>query len=504
MFNKLFQSIYSWIFLVGIIVLVITANSFYVISTLDKLAVLEERLFDTSQVISTINNLHSRVLHAESAKRGYLLTNDERYLSNYQTAKEQLINIMSEVTTSAQITSMPTHSEKILQLIPLTKAKVDEMDRAVQAQSAGNRERAISILESARNLLLHDKFRNLFLKIDESEKKAQTDHLNKLLKLRTDSINTLIISGFTTAFLIIAIFALIKMNMRENSRHQHTLENVNAELEHKIAKRTQELQVYSDELARSNRELEDFAFVASHDLQEPLRKIRAFGNRIEAGYADVIDERGLDFLNRMLNAAERMSMLISDLLAFSRVSTRGKDFTEVNLNNTVKSVVDDLEIAIEESEATLEIGALPTINADKSQAEQLMLNLLSNALKFSQPNVLPIVKVYSRTSEPEEIASFHNKDEFDWVTICVEDNGIGFEQSFAEKIFAPFQRLHGRGTYKGTGIGLAVCRRIVERHNGLIRAYSEPGSGAKFKIIIPVNAEPFANLSSQGVVENDR
>ena len=153
------------------------------------------------------------------------------------------------------------------------------------------------------------------------------------------------------------------------------LEKINEDLESKIAERTQELSVYSDELARSNRELEDFAFVASHDLQEPLRKIRAFGNRLESGYGDVIDERGKDFLGRMLNAAERMSMLISDLLAFSRVSTRGKEFADVDLNSALASVLDDLEIAIDEKSAKVNIDHLPNIRSDRTQIEQLFLNL---------------------------------------------------------------------------------------------------------------------------------
>ncbi|QPG06739.1 CHASE3 domain-containing protein [Salinimonas marina] len=503
MFNKLFQSFYSWIFLVGVIVLIITGNSFYVVNTLDKLATLEARLFTTTRVITAINSLHMAVLRAESGQRGYLLTKDEAYLEDYTLTLERLEGLLEEVELSAQVSDLPEQDKKIQQLVSLSKAKVKEMAKTVNAALQGDFSQANRIIDSDRGLVLYDRFERVFEDIDRSERMVQGEHLSNLMKLRRDSVNTLIISGITTAFLIISIFVLIKMNMRENLRHQRTLEGVNEELEFKINQRTQELQIYSDELARSNRELEDFAFVASHDLQEPLRKIRAFGNRIDDGYADVIDERGRDFLNRMLNAAERMSMLISDLLAFSRVSTRGKDFTEVDLDETVKSVLDDLEIAIEESQATVEVDALPSIQADKSQAEQLFLNLLSNALKFKHPDTPPHIKILSRAAEAEEISTFHHKDDFEWVTICVQDNGIGFEQSFAEKIFAPFQRLHGRSSYKGTGIGLAVCRRIVERHNGQIRAFSEPGKGARFEIILPVNGEPFANLSSQGVVEND-
>ena len=201
-------------------------------------------------------------------------------------------------------------------------------------------------------------------------------------------------------------------------------------------------------------------------------------------------------MKRMLNAAERMSMLISDLLAFSRVSTRGKDFTEVDMNDVVAAVIEDLEIAIEEADAQVDVGKLPVIQADKSQIEQLLLNLISNAIKFRKPDTKPIISIASREPEESELKGLHLVNQFDWATITIEDNGIGFDQSFAEKIFAPFQRLHGRSSYKGTGIGLAVCRRIVERHNGQIKAVSEPDKGAKFYMIIPLNGEPFANTSS--------
>ncbi|MBD3584208.1 histidine kinase [Salinimonas sp. HHU 13199] len=503
MLNKAVQSVYSWVVLLGVIIFIITGNSFYVVSTLDELASLEARLFTTNRVINSVNTLHMAVLRAESGQRGFLLTRDESYLDDYNTTLLRIESLFDEVEISAQVSDLPNQDEKINMLISLSRKKISEMVSTVNLAKGGDFAAAIEMVTSDRGLLLYDQFESIFTEIDESERTVQGEHLANLMKLRRDSVNTLIISGVTTAFLVIAIFVLLKMNMRENLRHQRTLENINEELEYKISQRTQELQVYSDELARSNRELEDFAFVASHDLQEPLRKIRAFGNRIDDGYSDVIDERGRDFLKRMLNAAERMSMLISDLLAFSRVSTRGKDFTEVDMNDVTAAVIEDLEIAIEEADAKVEVGKLPVIEADKSQIEQLILNLISNAIKFRKPDTNPVISITSRESEESELKGLHLVNQFDWTTITIEDNGIGFDQSFAEKIFAPFQRLHGRSTYKGTGIGLAVCRRIVERHNGQIKAVSEPDKGAKFYIIMPLNGEPFANTSSLGVVNND-
>ena len=351
MVNKLLSSLYSWIIMVIVVIVVITANSFYVVKTLDDLSSLEARLFTTNRVINAVNKLHVAVLRAESGQRGYLLTQDEAYLEEYKETLNSFSSLADEVEVSAYSSDLPQQVSRIDELLLLTRTKINGMVEVVELVRDDQTPKAFALLESDRGLNLYNEFEEIFQSIDSSERAMQSTHLANLMKLRRDSVNTLIISSGTTLLLIISIFALLKMNVRENEKHQHDLEDINEDLETKINERTQELRVYSDELARSNRELEDFAFVASHDLQEPLRKIRAFGNRLDSGYKDVMDERGQDFLARMLNAAERMSMLISDLLAFSRVSTRGRDFEDVNLNDVIHAVVDDLEIAIEEKGA---------------------------------------------------------------------------------------------------------------------------------------------------------
>jgi signal transduction histidine kinase len=410
---------------------------------------------------------------------------------------------MDEVEVSSFSSDIKVQTDRIEQLLLLTKAKVNEVVEVVELVKAGKEQEAFELVKSDKGIMLYKRFETLFSEIDSSERNMQGTHLANLMSLRRDSVNTLIISSVTTLLLIITVFLLLKINSREHEKYQADLESVNEDLETKIAERTQELSVFSEELARSNRELEDFAFVASHDLQEPLRKIRAFGNRLESGYNDVIDERGKDYLARMLNAAERMSMLISDLLAFSRVSTRGKEFGEVDLNRAINSVIDDLEIAIDEKSAEINVSDMPVIRGDKSQLEQLFLNLISNALKFQSEGVKPIVSINATNALPEDTSDILISEEYEWIKITVTDNGIGFDQSFAEKIFAPFQRLHGRNEYKGTGIGLAVCRRIVERHNGQINAISKPGEGATFSIILPKDSDPFGTNNNNGETTND-
>ncbi|MDP2536211.1 sensor histidine kinase [Alteromonas stellipolaris] len=503
MLNKVLSSLYSWVIMVVFVIAIITANSFYVVQTLDDLSALEARLFTTSRVISAVNKLHVAVLRAESGQRGFLLTEDEAYLEEYTQTLNNFTALADEVEVSALASDLPEQSERIEKLLALTRVKINGMVRIVELVRVGDLEQAFTLLESDKGLDLYNDFENMFERIDSSERDIQGTHLASLMTLRRDSVNTLLISSGTTLFLIISIFLLLKANIRENEKHKDILVDVNEDLEHKISERTQELRIYSDELARSNRELEDFAFVASHDLQEPLRKIRAFGNRLDSGYRDVMDERGQDFLARMLNAAERMSMLISDLLSFSRVSTRGKDFEQVNVGDVIDGVLGDLEIAIEEKGANVIVQDIPTIRADKSQIDQLFLNLLSNALKFQTADKAPLIEITATPPSEADMKDILLADEYEWIKIQISDNGIGFEQSFAEKIFAPFQRLHGRSEYKGTGIGLAVCRRIVERHNGQISAKSSPGEGATFTILLPINSEPFGSLNNNGDTTHD-
>ena len=234
------------------------------------------------------------------------------------------------------------------------------------------------------------------------------------------------------------------------------------------------LRAYATRLERSNRELETFASVASHDLQEPLRKIRAFGDRLTSKYGAALEPGASDYLARMCGAAARMQDLIENLLTFSRVTTKAQPFASVDLGSVTRDALSDLESRVAESRGHVELGELPSVCADATQMQQLMQNLLGNALKFHRAGVPPLVHVSSRALPGG-----------DGVEIAVKDNGLGFEQQYAERIFGMFQRLHGRSEFQGTGIGLAICRKIVERHNGTIVARGVPGEGAVFTVTLP-------------------
>ncbi|MFN8336104.1 MAG: CHASE3 domain-containing protein [Cyclobacteriaceae bacterium] len=244
---------------------------------------------------------------------------------------------------------------------------------------------------------------------------------------------------------------------------------------------------YAEELKRSNQDLEQFAYVASHDLQEPLRKIRAFGDRLAARYEDKLDEVGAEYISRMQQASARMQKLIEDLLSFSRISSGHEQFTRVDLTAVVNEVVDDIEGQIIREKAKVGVKPIAEINGDRGQIRRLFQNLISNAIKFHKQDGLPVVEISG------EVVSGHQAEkefgipltEAAYVRIVVKDNGIGFDEKYSEKIFNIFQRLQGRAEYEGTGIGLAICRKIMTNHRGYIRAQSVINQGSEFILIFP-------------------
>lgn len=249
----------------------------------------------------------------------------------------------------------------------------------------------------------------------------------------------------------------------------------------------EQLHEFAARLENSNRELQDFAYVASHDLQEPLRKVAVFGDRLKSKCGDALGEEGRDYVERMQKAAGRMQSLISDLLSFSRVTRNPQPFVPVNLQKVTMEVLSDLETSLEEAGGKIEMGILPTIEADALHMRQLFQNLIGNALKFRRPEEKPLVKINAEISHDKNQRAELGGAAREIVTLTVADNGIGFDERYLDKIFQVFQRLHGREAYVGTGIGLAIARKIVEHHGGEITAKSKPGEGAVFIVKLPVN-----------------
>lgn len=314
-------------------------------------------------------------------------------------------------------------------------------------------------------------------------------------------------AGFVMAVLL--TFMVADLIARKEA--ETALRKAHMELEQRVRERTAELaQVNKDlrfeilerkwteralarqaqELARSNSELEQFAHVASHDLQEPLRKILAFGDRLKTSCSQELGDQGHDYVERMQVAAARMQTLISDLLMLSRVTTRPQPFVSVDLTKIIRETVSDMEVRLQEVGGKVHLDPLPTIDADPVQMRQLLQNLIENALKFHRNGEPPVVQIHAvllqDQEEAEEAETTKRAPNHQRCEIRVEDNGIGFDEKYLDRIFTPFQRLHGRSEYQGTGMGLAICRKIVERHRGQLTARSRPGQGAIFSVTLPV------------------
>ncbi len=240
-----------------------------------------------------------------------------------------------------------------------------------------------------------------------------------------------------------------------------------------------------EELNNSNRELEEFAYVASHDLQEPLRKITTFSGWLAAKYNDVLQQDGVKYLERIIAASENMRVLINDLLEFSRISKTIQPFSSVNLKAVLRMVKTDLELVIEETQTHIVAADLPTIEGINLQMKQLFLNIINNAIKFRRPGIPPIIRVSAQELGNAEKLERGLPEHVPHYKIRICDNGIGFEEKYASKIFQVFLRLHGKSEFPGSGIGLAICKKIVEYHHGLIYADGVPKQGACFTIILP-------------------
>jgi hypothetical protein len=271
--------------------------------------------------------------------------------------------------------------------------------------------------------------------------------------------------GTITAVIAVAI------NVTEQVLAQQKIEEV-------VAERTRELANANKELQRSNQNLEEFAHAASHDLKEPIRKINFFTSQLKVQLRELLKETELRSFNRIENATERMGQLIDDLLLYSHVSQRPHELDTIDLKQKVQRVLEDLELSIEEKKGTINIGDLPTVKGFRRQMQQLFQNLISNALKYSKADTPPIIHIY--WNEVTKNGQAYNQ-------INVSDNGIGFEQEYADKIFFMFQRLHGKAEYSGTGIGLSIVKKVVENHQGFINVKSSPGEGSTFSVFLPVN-----------------
>jgi light-regulated signal transduction histidine kinase (bacteriophytochrome) len=288
--------------------------------------------------------------------------------------------------------------------------------------------------------------------------------------------------GTVSGVMAVAIDVTEQVNARKK------IEESEQELQARVEARTYELERKNEELKKSNVNLEEFAYAASHDMKEPIRKVHYFSDRLKKSLADRMTEEEKHYFERMETASRRMHSLIDDLLSYSEVSVRPRAFEDVDINALIKLVLTDLDLEIEHKNATVEVDQLFTMKGHQRQLQQVFQNLIGNALKYNKPDVPPVISIQCAKVAGRQLAGKGGRTDLQdaYHVISIKDNGIGFDQKDAERIFNVFTRLHGNAEYKGTGIGLSIVRKVIDNHNGFIYAESEAGQGATFHVCFPV------------------
>lgn len=425
------------------------------------------RLQHAVEVSKRLEVISRHLKDAEAAIRGYNMTHQQEYL--HPSMAERSVKIEAEYRKLRRIIDDPPQQKNLDTLKQLLDIKYGQL-LSVARLPAGD----TAIKEGELSMDQIDRKMQDMIGIEEAQ-------LTEKSRLFTFFSNLWIPVVFIISLIaiIIGIYSYVTLN-REFRLQLH--------IESRMRSYQRELQENINLLNKSNQELEQFAYVASHDLQEPLRKISTFSDRLLLKYRDEIPPEAGQLVDRMVSAVGRMRVLINDLLIFSRAGRITPDtIAEVDLNELLRDVLGDLDVPLQEKKGSVSTDPLPVIEGSDTGLHQLFQNILSNSIKFAAPDRPLHIHITGQTVTGEEAGiSSEKKATEKYLRIRVQDNGIGFDPSYAERIFLIFQRLHGVSEYKGTGIGLAICKKIVEAHQGYIMAEGEPGKGAAFIITLPL------------------
>ncbi len=404
---------------------------------------IQSRIYLTSKMVG-------KLVDMETGQRGYVLTGDKEFLDPYHAASDDVGILINELKPLYQ--DEPDSAPALDDISALASQKIVFLNKTIALRSSGHPEEASELIASGEGKRIMDDIRDIVSRLEATDRTHITQHFQLTEELSRRTLVTVLLGFAIGTSILFAVFVLFDREVLARRAAMEALTDSR------------------DELQRSNEELEHFAYVASHDLQEPLRKIASFAQLLERKYKQNLDETGVRYIGYLVDGAQRMSDLINDLLMYSRVGRKGKPFAPVDLDAAVARVRDSLSMAIQDAGATIDVDPLPTLEGDGSQLSQVFQNLMANALKFRSKEP-PLVQVKCR-------------EEADRWVFTVRDNGIGIAPEHQAVIFRMFQRLHTREEYPGTGIGLALCKRIVNRHGGDIWVESPAEGGSAFHFTI--------------------
>ncbi len=439
------------------------------------------RTLATDRFILSLDELLSTIQDAETGQRGYLLTGSEVYLAPYIRAKGELTQRFSEMATLASRAGI--ESARLNELRAAVDTKMGELELTISLHDSHNQEAMTAEIRTNRGEQAMARIRRLIGQLKSEQTEAYESRYTQ--QTRSQLYLTAALGVGVALSILLLIFTLYfgRLYSRERDETEAEIRSLNEELELRVQERTAELEARTLEseaqaakLERSNTDLAQFASVASHDLQEPLRMVASYMGMLSRKYGGTLDETARTYIQYATGGAVRMQTLVHDLLAYSHAGTEAITKQITPAEKICRQAIENLRLVIQENSAAVHFENLPLVEVDEVKMMQVIQNLLGNAIKFRKPDV------------PPEITISAERRPTDWL-FSVRDNGIGFDAKYSDRIFQVFQRLHSVGRYPGNGIGLSICRRIVEHHGGNLWAESQPGAGSTFYFTVPFVAD---------------
>jgi len=424
----------------------------------------------TREVLLSLDKLTLTITDAETSQRGYLLTGDETYLAGYRTALETLDAQLERIQTL--VSDSPAEKASADELQQAARAKLNELRRTVEMAQAGGRTQALEIVAAGRGQRLMQQIRAVAATMTTREQDLLSRRISEQTDYRRDVAAIFISAILLTFVLLVWAQRLISKFAHQREVAEDEVRRLNAGLEQRVAEQTASLREANENLRRSNEDLERFAWVATHDLQEPLRMVSSYVGLLGRKYQGRLDADADTYIGFAADGARKMRELINDLLSYVRAVVERPRFSTVDCERLLQQVLVEEHQRIQESGAVITHDPLPEIVSDRERLSTVFRHLVDNAIKFRKPEEAPRIHVGARREDGE------------W-RVCFRDEGIGFDQRYAERILVIFQKLHAPDKFPGTGLGLAVSRRIIEGLGGRLWAESETGNGATFWFTLP-------------------